>query len=107
MTFYRVDPTATAIVRHSGRDVTLVVVEYAELFERARLGLLCTAGEWKPIRGALPAGPLFHAMALPEGLLRWLTTTPVVNQQSHLVFELPDAWADLNTHLLRHGALNG
>ena len=106
MTFFRVDPSATAVVRHSGRDDLLVVVEYAQLFTRMRLGLMRGAVEWKPIRGAIPSGPLFRAMALPDGLLPWLEGTPV-SAENHPVFVLPDAWADLNAHLLRHGALNG
>ena len=106
MTFFRVDPSATAVVRHSGRDAILVVVEYAQLFTRMRLGLICLAGEWKPIRGALPSGPLLRAMPLPDGLLPWLGGTPV-SDCGHPVFVLPDAWLDINAHLLRHGALNG
>lgn len=106
MTFFRIDPSATAVVRHSGRDAVLVIVEYAQLFTRMRLGLICLAGEWKPIRGALPSGPLLRAMPLPDGLLPWLEGVPV-SSDNYPVFVLPNAWADLNAHLLRHGALNG
>ena len=106
MTFFRVDPSATAVVRHSGRDAILVVVEYAQLFTRMRLCLICVAGEWKPIRGAIPSGPLFRAMPRPDGLLPWLEGSQV-SAENHPVFALPNAWADLNAHLLRHGALNG
>ena len=106
MTFFRVDPSATAVVRHSGRDDVLVVVEYAQLVTRMRLALLRSAGEWKPVRGAIPPGPLFRTMTLPDGLLQWLGGTPV-SDYGHPVFVLPDAWLDINAHLLRHGALNG
>jgi hypothetical protein len=106
MTFFRIDPAATAVVRYPKHDALLVVVEYAQLFTRMRLGLLRSEGVWKPTRGAIPTGPLFRAMTLPDGLLQWLDGTPI-SDYGHPVFVLPDAWLDINAHLQRHGALNG
>ena len=106
MTFFRIDPTASAVLRHAGQDYVLVVIEYADGGGHTRVAMTKMKDEWKSVRGSVPSGPLFNVAVLPDGLLTWLEAqvTPI---NGVILFTLPADWMRLNAHLLRHGALHG
>jgi hypothetical protein len=106
MTFFRVDPTAGAVLRHASQDYVLVVVEYADRGSFTRVAMTKMEGEWRSVRGSVPSGPLFYVAVLPEGLLEWLGAQ-VIPTISSILFTFPSDWMRLNAHLLRHGVLHG
>ena len=106
MTFFRIDPTATCVLRHEGLDSPVVVVEYADRGTHTRVAVMKSGELWRALRGVLPAAPLLRADALPAGLVSWVEGHAISTVNCPL-FALPSAWMELNAHLLRHGALNG
>lgn len=106
MVFYRIDPNSPFIVRAPAATYLAAVVEFADKAKVRRMAVAQSDGSWKSLRGALPVGLVLstETPSSPPGLTAWLDRQFII---SKCVFTLPDGWAEINTHLLKHGALDG